>query len=321
MIPDMSRNHYPGVASQPLGAASQEIWHKEDSLLFAGYNQIHPGAAMPPDMRRNRYLDAQLGRQQAESRNIRLTSAVKQRAMTRELEWLQRSQPAPESLAEEVPPRQLPPRWHELPGCRNDLLEAELTRARYESEHLRDRASCDTMRRYEHEVGTTFGDHWALESELRKLSLEGETRDILEGSKAWIAKHKDLASWPREMENWHISLEKRENELLQDGWDEKLLDSRIERKACARAFPNPTNTEIEERLGLMPLQPAKPVDLPGAVAMRAPCTLEREIEARLQLSTCARVIDSSAEMEAKQDRELERELEERLGLSPAAHLG
>jgi len=58
-----------------------------------------------------------------------------------------------------------------------------------------------------------------------------------------------------------------------------------------------------------------------STAMRRPCAVERELEDRIGLGTCARVIADTARLEASQDKQLERELEQRLGLRPASDIG
>jgi len=169
------------------------------------------------------------------------------------------------------------------------------------------------MCRVERELGVEFPEHWVIEAELQKASLEHQALDVVEDSKAWISKHKDLVANPKELRDWALTLDAREKDLLPDDrWSDELVSTRLERRALIDVFPS---IELENRLGLSPDRPPPPVDATSSVAMRKPCQVERQLEERLGLSTSCRVFNGTVDAEATQDRDLERELEKRLGLS------
>jgi len=188
----------------------------------------------------------------------------------------------------------LNPRWSERPGTRNDLLEAELRRTRCQWERTQDQSLTSTMKRCEHELGVEFEEHWALESELRKTSLESQALQVTEESKAWVNKHEDLYAAPEELQKWHCTLDLREQELLPD-WSKELVSTRIERKSCLKMIGG---AELEERLGLTPRKQPPRFDLPGEVAMRRPCEVEQALEERLGLSEACRVHHEAAALES-----------------------
>lgn len=290
---------------------------------------------MRPDMRRNRYLEKQLERIRTEGRAERVQAAVQKRAIERDIKWFESGKIVEgKSVADELQQRwssnvakdaakdydELQQRWCQLPGERNDLLEAELMRTRSEWKRIQGEIMCQTIRRCERDFGVELGEHWATESELRDISKDYEARQVVEESKAWIRKHEDLTGYPHELRNWALALDLRERELLPE-WTDGLVSSRLERKACIHAFPS---EELDRRLDLKSelfQRQTRPIDVPGAVSMRRPCEVERELEKRLGLSTSCRLIDDDIVAapleEALLDTQLERELEERLGLSSA----
>lgn len=286
---------------------------------------------MLPDARRNRYLEKQLTRIAEEGRGRRIEAALKNRKIQRDLELLQRQQETSTEPAADAPLALYPltPKWCELPGEHNDLLEAELRRARYEWKHIQDRSLCSTVQRVEKEMNVKFDDIWNLESELSQASVEGEVRDLTEENIAWLRKHQDLADRPRELHNWCVTLEARERALLPE-WTDTLIRSRIEKNSCISTFPS---IELEERLGIAPIRKAHVLDDAGispfrealpsytAVTVARPCEVERELEERLGLSSSCRVADGDVWSEALGNEQLEREIEARLGLSAASELG
>lgn len=287
---------------------------------------------MGPDMRRNRYLDRQLDRLKAESTRLNHCKRLLPQHFRDEVVI------APESPrdtshsgredAEEL--LVLRRRWHELPGKRNDLWEAELQRSRHEWKHIQDRSLCSTMSRLEREADIKLERHWNSECQLRDIAWEHAARTALESSSAWLMKHEELQGWPRDLYDWHSCLERQRQELLcADGpkefvdWKkshDSLLSIEIERRARVQALER---FYAEEEMGIRTprhVQASTQLDVPRTVAMRTPCAVERELEKRLGLSTSARAVEGNVQYEAAQDNGLERELEERLGLSRLSQL-